>query len=54
MQTDPVRETRVNELLDQMLKADKELYEAILDSKLAFPFNELIKLAQRPDVTIWK
>ena len=42
---DPVKEIKVIKLLDQMLKDDRELYEKILDSKLSYSFNKIVRLA---------
>jgi len=42
----PVKEIKVNKLLGEMLEADKELYEKIMDTPgFAFSFNELVMLA---------
>lgn len=47
MEKNIVRSIRVNELLNDMMKADMKLYEQILDTPgFAYAFNELCKKAQ--------
>ncbi len=44
---DTVKEIMVSKILDKMLLLNPSLYEEILDSNLAYYFNELVKLAAK-------
>lgn len=53
MEKNIVRSIRVNELLNDMMKADKKLYEQILDTPgFAYAFNELCKKAQEERIVV--
>lgn len=44
----PVKQLKVNRLLDEMITADKKLYEQILDTQgFAKAFNDLVLLAMK-------
>ena len=50
MEIHPVKQIKLQKLLDEMLKIDKELYERILDTTgFSYCFNEICKLAETGD-----
>ena len=49
MKKHPVKELKINRLLDEMFETNMELMEQIMDSNLANLFNQIVTMAQCGD-----